>query len=415
MNNYKKIILNNGVVLYLYNDKSLKQVFVNYIVKYGSDGKWFKFNLNNKRHHFLPGYAHYLEHLLGEHSKYGNMYTNFSDRCYYANAYTSSDHTSYYFYGVDDIKKSIKELIEAVDCPVFDNSDVEHSRCAIEEEASMWADNHNMTAVSLTEKNLYGGFDVYDDTLSCIGNRATTKEINIDDLYNCYNAFYSDDKKILVIAGNVCEEELVDYLNNIYQNIPNHKNNVILPSYNMDLIRKDKDIIYRDLESDINSFGIKIKKPSFITNKDLNFCIDFLAEYLYGDNSEFLTYLKKKGLLDVLYYCYSKWNGDYISFVHSFVTSDENNYYSAILEKLNSRDISKEDFELIRKSFIADELVKMDDKYKLPSIFGDRMVYTENYSDANYYKNIDYDHFMNMINNLEFNKYTMGCVKSLHK
>ena len=35
MNNYKKIILNNGIPLYLYSDKSLKQVMVNYIIKYG--------------------------------------------------------------------------------------------------------------------------------------------------------------------------------------------------------------------------------------------------------------------------------------------------------------------------------------------------------------------------------------------
>jgi len=415
VNNYKKIILNNGIPLYLYNDKSLKQVFVNYIVKYGSSGKWFDFNLDNKQYHVLPGYAHYLEHLLGEHSKYGNMYTNFSDRCYYANAYTGDDHTSYYFYGVDNIKKSIKELIEAIDCPVFDDKDVEHSRCAIEEEASMWSDRHNITAVSLVEKNLYAGFDVYDDTLSCIGDRKTTKEINTRDLYNCYNAFYSDDNKVLVVAGNVNEEELVDYLNEIYSKTPNHKKSVIIPNYDVDPIRKREDVIYRDVESNINSFGIKIKRPSSMTNEDLNFCIDFLGEYLYGNDSEFLTYLKKNNLLDVLYYCYSRWNDDYINFVHSLITSDDKSYYNTILEKLNSRDINREDFELIRKGFIAEELMKLDDKYDVPSDFGHRMCYTENYSNVDYYRNISYDNFMDMINKLDFSKYTMGQVKKLCK
>lgn len=415
MKNYKKIILNNGIPLYLYNDNSLKQVFVNYIIKYGSDGKWFDFCLNGKQHHVVSGYAHYLEHLLGEHSKYGNIYTNFEKRGYYANAYTEKDHTSYYFQGVKDVKKSIKELIEAIECPIFDRHDVEHSRHAIAEEASMWCDKHDITAVSLVEKNLYAGYNVYDNTLSCIGNRKTTKQINIADLYNCYNAFYTDDKKILVIAGNVNQNEIVDYLNEIYSKIPRHNSNLILPNYDIDLIRKKEDIIYRNVETDINSLGIKIKKPSSISNEDFQFCIDFLIEYLYGNDSEFLAFLKRKKILDVLHYCYSNWNDNCINFVHSFITSDRNNYYEVVLNKLYNKDIKKEDFELIKKSFIADQVRNIDDKYRIPSEFGYRMCYTDNFTSIDYYRNINYDDFMNMIKKLDFSKHTTGHVKKINK
>lgn len=195
MNNYKKIILDNGIPLYLYNDKSLKQVFVNYIVKYGSDGKWYDFELDNKKHHVLPGCAHYLEHLLLEHSKYGDLISRFDEKYYHSNAGTANNYTSYYFYGVDDIKNSIKQLIETIDSPVFDKKDVEQSRYAIEEEASMDGDDVYSTSLNLTERNLYGGYEVFYKTLSPIGNRKTTKEIKIEDLYNCYNAFYTNDKK----------------------------------------------------------------------------------------------------------------------------------------------------------------------------------------------------------------------------
>jgi len=413
MNNYKKIILNNGIPLYLYNDKSLKQVFVNYIVKYGSSGKWYNFNLDGKQHHILPGYAHYLEHLLGEHSKHGNIYTNFSDRCYDANAYTSSNHTSYYFYGVDDIKKSIRELIEAIDCPVFTKDDVDHSRHAIEEEASMRCDCHDITAASLVEKNLYSSFDVYDDTLCCIGNRNTTKGINIDDLYHAYNAFYSDDNKVLVIAGNVNEEELVNYLNEIYSQIPAHKNSVILPKYDMNPIRRKEEVIYRDVKTNINSLGIKVKKPEFISNMDFEFCMDFLIEYLFGKNSEFYSLLKKKSLIDILQYYYLLWNEEYISFIHTCVTADKDNYYNALFEKINNLNVTKEDFELIRKRLISEEVRGLDDRYKIPSEFGYRMQYTDNLSLIDYYRNVNYDKLIDILSKLNFDNYTKGSVLKL--
>ena len=85
MDNFKKIILNNGIPLYLRVDPTMKKVFVSYNIKYGSSGEWFKFNNNGQDYNVSNGYAHYLEHLLGEHSKYGDMYRNFDKRYYKSN------------------------------------------------------------------------------------------------------------------------------------------------------------------------------------------------------------------------------------------------------------------------------------------------------------------------------------------
>lgn len=82
VNNYKKIILDNGIPLYLYQDTSMKQVFVNYIVKYGFSGEFFKFNLDGKDYDVGAGYAHYLEHLLLESSQYGDLTNYFSRKGY---------------------------------------------------------------------------------------------------------------------------------------------------------------------------------------------------------------------------------------------------------------------------------------------------------------------------------------------
>ncbi len=415
MRNYKKIILNNGIPLYLYNDKSLKQTFVSYIVKYGSSGRWFDFKMDGRLYSVGSGYAHYLEHLLGEHSKHGNIYTNFDARYYNSNAYTADDHTCYHFVGVDKIKESIKELIEAIDCPVFDKKDVNQSRHAICEESSTWQDNFDVHAVHLVEKNLFSAYSEYDYTLSPIGSRKTTNEMTMKKLYDCYNAFYSDDNKILVIAGNVNEEELVDYLNNIYANIESHKRKVILPEFDLDPIRKKEEEIIRKVDIDINSLGIKIKKPEGVTKEELNICLYFLYNYLLSSENDFYHYLKSKNLLDLIYYRYIKWHDDYAQLIHSYVSNNPKEYLKVARDKLYRMDMSFADFEGIRRSFIAEEVRNLDDKYGNPADFGKRLAFTDNYSDLEIYKKLTYERFMEILNMLEFDKYTIGKVRQLKK
>lgn len=415
MNNYKKIILDNGIPLYLNIDKSLKQVFFGYYIGYGSSGKWFDFNLNGKDYHVLPGYAHFLEHLLGERSKSGNVYTNLTKKNYDVNACTSQYSTFYHFLGVEDVKESIKEMIEAIDDPVFTREDVEKTRSAIEEEASMTTDNYNVIVTNIAIKNLYKDYDSFGDTLTSIGDRKTTKQIDYDMLNICYEAFYQDNNKKLVISGNVDEKEIVDYLNEIYSKLPKHKSNLILPKYSSEEIKKEKEEIFRNVKKEISAIGVKIKKPESLTREDINFCIDIIVEYLLGDESRFSISLKEDKLLDVLKYCFFRWNEDNLEFIHSYISSKSDEYYKTIIDKINKKDISKEEYEMVKKALIADEVRALDDKYDSPSHFYNRIGFTENYCDIDYYTNVDYDRFKEMCDLIDFSKHTKADIKKLVK
>ena len=87
----------NGVRLYLYLDKNMKKSFVSYGVFYGSSGEYSDFYLDGVKHHVLPGCAHFLEHLLLEHSKYGHLYRKFAQKKYVTNGLTYMDCTNYFF------------------------------------------------------------------------------------------------------------------------------------------------------------------------------------------------------------------------------------------------------------------------------------------------------------------------------
>ena len=412
MRNYKKIILDNGIPLYLYNDPSMKRVFCGYTVKYGLDGKYTDFELDGEKHHVRFGVAHFLEHLLCEHSKYGNVCKKIIKRQSISNAYTASDHTTYFFTGSKEVKDSIKEIIETVDTPVFTSDDIEQSRPAVEEEATGYLDDSRYIAMGLTEKNLYASYDKYDDSLSSIGDRENNHEITEEELRTCYDAFYTDDKKVLVIAGNVDENELVDYLNGIYAKIPKHKSNLILPKYDLEPIRKTEDFLTRDVAVDFTALGIKIKKPEGVTPRDFQFVTSLYNYYMFDDQGEFMDYVRQNDLADSVHNCFFRGVGEYTNHFHSITSSKPEEYLKALFDKLNKKDITKEDFELIKKTFIAEEVRALDDKYDAPEDFGYRMEYSTDYSQADYYRTKTYDEFRSILDKLDFDKHTKVKVKA---
>ena len=413
MNKFKKIILNNGVPLYLCVDPTMKRVFVSYNIKYGSSGKWFNFNNNGKDYSVGSGYAHYLEHLLGEHSRYGDMYRNFDKRYQRANAYTAMDVTSYHFNGKDEIEKSLEELITAIDTPVFDKEDVDKTRHAIEEESTSRNDDHIRVLECLIKRNLYGGFDIYDETLSPIGNKETTRQINTETLYDCYNAFYTDNNKFIVIGGNVDEQKIVDLLNNIYAKLQPQKTNLILPTLDYDSIRCKNEVLDRDIDNPLVGLGMKFKKPDNVSLKELYFILYIIRNSLL--ESDELRAIERKSVYD---YC-SKFNmpvmDNGIDYSIVFASKNKNELISNILELLSKRIITEKDYELTKKGIIAGELRSIENKYRHLSNSASSIIYNEDYCDCDFYQSIDYNRFMEIASKLDFSNYTVGEVKRLIK
>ncbi len=414
MNKFKKIILDNGIPLYLCVDPTMKKVFVSYNLKYGSSGKWFVFNNNGNNYHVIPGYAHYLEHLLGEHSKFGDMYRNFCNRFQRANAYTGMNGTSYHFNGKDNIEKSLEELIVAIDTPVFNQKDVDATRHAIEEESASRIDDASKNLLGLIERNLYNGFELFDKTLSPIGNRETTKQITLDGLYDCYNAFYSNDKKYIIIGGNIDEQRIVDFLNNIYSKMTPHNSSLILPELDFDSIRCKSEIINGDLDIPKVGLGMKFKKNNSVSLRELYYVLYLIRNNLL-DSSE-LKDLEKKGVYDVLDFSYISLVNDYIDYSFGFISKEKDSLISGVLDLLSKREISKKDYELAKKGLIATELRSMENKYNhLKNFPLSKIDLTEDYSDCDFYQAIDYNRFMEIVSSLDFSNYTIGEVKRLKK
>jgi predicted Zn-dependent peptidase len=267
--------------------------------------------------------------------------------------------------------------------------------------------------VDYVENNLYGGFSKFDHTLSPIGNRETTKRMTIDDLYNCYNAFYTDDRKFIVVAGNVDENRIVDCINNALSKCSKHESHLILPTIDFDSMRRTNGVIHRPTEEPIAALGIKVKKPEFMTMKEFDYVMSILESYSYSSRAA--NELNKSGILDTYEYVYLTNVADYINYIVSFTARNKRECSQRLLELFSKKDLSKKDYELLRKVMISSEVRSMDSKYSYVQAFPDNIYCTESYSDIDFYQSISYDYFQHMLESLDFSNYTIGEVKQLRK
>ena len=247
---YKKVLLDNGIKLYVHTDKTMKRSIFSYTVSYGSSGEYFKFNYDNKDYEVLPGCAHFLEHYLLEHSKYGDICVYFKGLNYTCNALTGDKITKYFFEGTKNIKSSIKKMITALEYPKFNKEEVREASHAIEEETKRGLNDPFWIGLNKSIRNLYKNFDMIHESLGRIGNEETTKSIHADLLKLCYDAFYCDDNKTIVYAGPIDEDEIIDYIKGIYNKINKHENKLklLVPNNLLEIRNKENKYVSNAVE-----------------------------------------------------------------------------------------------------------------------------------------------------------------------
>lgn len=410
-NNFIKKTLKNGVRLYLYIDKSMKQTFVSYSINYGSNGSDCKFYLDDKEYNVLPGCAHFLEHLLGEHSKYGNFYNIFTERKYQKNGWTDMNYTDYFFYGVEDIKTSIKELINSIDDPVFTSEDIKKTSEAICEETKMGRDNKYRVAYSIIKRNLYKDIELVSDTLNVIGDEKTTKEINYEMLKTCYEAFYTNDNKILLIAGNLDELEMTQYIESIYSELKSHKNRRKEYNYSLDGIRKEIQIEYMPTLDDVVYFGFRNAMNSKFDRKKQCYYTRFILESKFATDSEFIEKLKKDDIITTFEErSYSFYKNDLHIILGASVKKQEE-FITLLKEELKNSNFESNDFELYKRKIISEQALRVDYKYDTLKNFVFRLECTDDFDDIEFIKTLTFEEFLEFYDSLNYDLNTTAVIR----
>ena len=207
--------LSNGLNVYICKKEGFKKKIGMFGTKYGSLINDFIDINSSKRIKVPDGIAHFLEHKLFE--KEGeNALDMFSKIGVSSNAYTTFDHTVFYFETNNKFEESIKLLVKLIKEPYFTEENVKKEQGIIAQEILMGNDDPDYMVYFNTLKAMYQKNNV---RIDIAGTVESISNITKDLLYTCYNTFYNLNNMFFVVVGDVDVEKTIKLIEdsiNIY-------------------------------------------------------------------------------------------------------------------------------------------------------------------------------------------------------
>ena len=348
---YEKI--DNGLEVYILKKEDFHSSTAYFITKYGALYNEFVPITEKEMHRFPDGIAHFLEHKLFEQKEGPSVMEKFSELGDYSNAFTNYLNTAYYFSGTENFLESLNFLLDYVQEPYFTDENVEKEKGIITQELLMTKDNPYRVFMFRNLKNLFVNLG-YGDLV--LGEKEDIESITKEDLYRCYNTFYNPKNMTLIIVTNENEEKVLKTIksNQSKKKFDKlEKIDVKLPK-EVDNVRKEYDVFYDNVSKPELSYSIKVNINDYhISREKLAFYLYILFVINFGKITGFGLSLKEKNMINKDIGIGSNMYNDHI--ILSVQTSSDNpeEIIKIIEDKLNNLQINKEDFEIVKKSYIS--------------------------------------------------------------
>lgn len=355
---YYKTVLPNGLSVYVYPMAQKNGIHAMLSAEIGSVTRDFTLG---ERHVSAPaGVAHFLEHKLFENEE-GDAFSLFAKTGATANAYTSFDRTCYLFSATINIEESLRTLIRFVSNPYFTRQTIEKEQGIIAQEIKMYDDNADWVMSRMMLENLYVKHPLREDIA---GTVESISQINVQTLYDCYNAFYRPDNMVLAIAGNIdpelavriCAEETADVAapaeaaSPVYADEPEE----IAGSYSA-----------REMDVFEQQFCFGYKEKPFAPGEETrgSVVLRLMLELLAGETSALYRRLYDEGLINGMFGAGGQTGTDYL--VVSF--SGESSQPERVVEEIKKEiarqrreGIDGELFEECKRAMIGNEWCSFD-------------------------------------------------------
>lgn len=273
-----KKTLSNGL-RFIHVKNKAKHIIINVYVKVGSQDETPENN----------GISHFLEHMIWQGSKNytaEGLRKEFQEIDARFNASTSFKRTNHYVAGPRrHYEKMLKILLDSIQNPSFDSTEIERERKVILDEYKRTTDDSRLILQKSVFKTLFK-----DHSLSQlpIGTEENIKNITREDLIEYYNKHYVANNMIISISGDLEEPEKL-----IEKYLTLKPGEIIIKEEKTDFKLKTKEFI--KLKESISATRINI---SFLTpeyaHKDTAIIeiIDYLLDY--GKDINLTTSIRQK-------------------------------------------------------------------------------------------------------------------------
>ncbi len=348
--------LDNGLKILFVKKPEFNKVVASVTTKIGSINNAFK--LDGKEYRISDGIAHFLEHKMFEKAE-GDTFAKFSMYGGSANAYTSFDHTSYFFSSSAHFEENLNVLLEMMTTPYYTKETVDKEKGIIGEEIKMYQDDSNWILFFETVRNLYANHPI---SIDIAGTEETIADITAEELYLCYNTFYHPNNSVITIVGNFDEEVAMEAILKYYGTI-NTKNNFTPISISDTAVHKSSSVVKMDVNNPKCCVGYKQNKEiTYDYKRDI--AINIYLQMLFGKTSDNYEVLASKGF----YPSYSYSEVGNVGFATISSDAVDTKLFFEMVEDLMNQDLNEDDFlifknknigEIVRNFNTVDSIMKM--------------------------------------------------------
>lgn len=408
-----KIKLDNGLTIYLLPDNNKHTTYINLIVNFG--GLNNKIIINNKKYNIKNGTAHFLEHLVLESSKYGDLMKFFGINGVGSNGFTSIDRTQFYIDCVENAENNLGILLSGIHEPIISDEIIDKIRGPILEEKKRSLDNKDTSSIYNASLNSIldtKGFK------SILGDIEDINNINKNDIELAFNTFYRPENEIIVIGGKFNKDNILNVINEVYNDIKFNKDNIVKPTIiHKNTVNKKKVIIKEDISLEKSIISFKVDDLDMKPYDKL--MLDTYLYYFLKNNFSVVSKLNTKLvnediIIGNINYSCNLVEGYHVIRIEANV-KNKKLFNNIILDYFkNKKFVFDEDyFNLCKRNYIIDLITRSDDIYRTidPLIENIISFKYENVDTIDDIENISFKTYKDIIMNLDFTNYSIALLE----
>ena len=365
--------LENGLTVMIMPKANIQKKYMIWATNFGSIDNRF-IAPNEKEETSIPdGVAHFLEHKMFEQPNGTNSLDTLTALGVNANAYTTTDHTSYLFECTDNFIPALDELMDYVQNPYFTDENVEKEKGIIGQEIKMYDDYPQWAVYMNAMRNMYKNNPI---KIDIAGTIESISKIDKEVLYKCYNTFYHPSNMVMCFAGDFEPEKLLEEVKKRLKSTEKHGEiKRIYPEEPVEIVKKES---VQKMEVSMPIFVIGIKDS--LDNKNCNsdsivkkhIAIEILLNMLIGKSSKLYKDLYESELITgepYLEYEFSK------QYAHIAITGQSNNPKQVLeklqeaIKKMKSNEIDLEHFKRIKNMIYGNYVKEYDDVAEICRMF----------------------------------------------
>ncbi|MBR2319561.1 MAG: insulinase family protein [Clostridia bacterium] len=303
------------------------------------------------------GIAHYLEHKLFESEK-GDAFRDFAQTGASANAYTTFDRTAYLFHASENILPSLDILLNFVQDPYFTPETVQKEQGIIGQEIRMGEDMPNRRVLFNMLKGLFHQHPVRVDIAGTVESIA---KITPELLYRCYYRYYNLHNMVLVVAGRITPDEVMDACDRLLKPAEEWvPDNYVIeePATAAQEYVEDKMAVSAPL------FYIGFKEPVISHSPKMLAGARLLIDLICGKSSPLYTRLLEEGLINDQFEAEYFGGPDYGIWLFGGESADPKRVKELIAEeitRLQTEGVDAAAFEAVRRGAYGHLVASLDD------------------------------------------------------